>query len=105
MIRHIIILNFVKEGHKDYLKLMEKTRPYVETIPGILSYQIFFNKSSYVAENIISIGLEIQFKDKEALDGFMVHPNHEQANKIFWEYLADPPFMVLTHLIDKKKAC
>lgn len=102
MIRHIVILNFHKNKHKDYLSLMEKTRPFVEKIPGILSYRIFFNESKYVAENIDSIGVEILFENNKSLEGFMAHPNHEKANQIFWDFLADPPFMTLTHSFEKK---
>ncbi len=97
MIRHIVIINFKKGLHKDYPALLEQTRPFLDHIPGIVSYKIFPNTSKYVPENVYGIAVEIVFEDKLALDGFMVHPKHVEANAIFEEYLADPPFMVLTH--------
>ncbi|MCX6989668.1 MAG: Dabb family protein [Chlamydiae bacterium] len=98
MIRHIVIIHFTKSS-LDYLALLEKTRALMNEIPGIISYQLFRNDSKYVPENIISIGVEIQFKDKHALDVFMEHPKHFEANAIFEKYLSDPPYMVLTHEI------
>jgi quinol monooxygenase YgiN len=98
MIRHIVILQFYKDG-KDYLRLMKQTIPLVKQIPGIVSYELFPNQSKYIPQNITSIGLEIKFKDQNALDVFMTHPNHYKANAIFEKYLANPPYMVLTHPI------
>ncbi len=98
MIRHIVIIHF-KKNSLDYLALMEKTRPFVSQIDGVISYQLFQNTSTYVPENVISIGVEILFKDKHALDVFMTHPKHYDANAIFEKFMADPPFMVLTHEI------
>lgn len=98
MIRHIVILHF-KKSAIDYLALLEKTRPFLNQIPGIISYHLYQNDSKYVPENITSVGVEIIFKDKYALDVFMSHPKHFEANAIFEKYLADPPYMVLTHEI------
>lgn len=98
MIRHIVILHF-KKSSLDYLALLEKTRPILNQIPGIISYQLYPNDSKYVPKNISSVGVEILFKDKKALDVFMNHPKHFEANAIFEKYLADPPYMVLTHEI------
>ena len=98
MLRHIIIIHF-KKSSLDYLALMEKTRPYINQIPGILSYQLFKNNSKYVPKNVSSIGVEIHFKDAHALDVFMKHPKHYEANAIFEKFMADPDFMVLNHEI------
>ena len=97
MIRHIVILHFQKKFNKDYLSLLEKTRPLLVGIPGLISFQIFPNSSKYVPEEIFSIGVEIIFEDKDALNVFMNHPKHYEANAIFEKYLADPSYMVLTH--------
>lgn len=96
MIRHIVIIHF-KKSSLDYLALLEKTRPLISEIPGVISYQLFRNESTYVPEDVSSIGAEIHFKDKHALDVFMKHTNHFKANAMFEKYLADPPYMVLTH--------
>ena len=98
MIRHIVILHF-KKSDMDHLALLEKTRPFLNQIPGIISYNLYKNDSKYVPKNIASAGVEIIFKDKHALDVFMNHPKHFEANAIFEKYLADPPYMVLTHEI------
>ena len=98
MIRHIVILHF-KKSSVDYLSLLERTKPILKQIPGIISFRLYPNDSKYVPENIISIGVEILFVDKNALDVFMNHPKHFEANAIFEKYLADPPYMVLTHEI------
>ena len=98
MIRHIVILQF-KKTSLDYLALLEKTRPLVNEIPGITQYSLYLNESKYVPKNVISVGVEILFKDKHALDIFMKHPKHFEANALFEKYLADPPYMVLTHEI------
>ena len=98
MIRHIVILQFQKTS-LDYLALLEKTRPLVNEIPGITQYSLYLNESKYVPKNVISVGVEILFKDKHALDIFMKHPKHFEANALFEKYLADPPYMVLTHEI------
>jgi len=98
MIRHIVILHF-KKSSLNYLELVETTRPFLKQIPGIISFHLYPNESKYVPENVSSIGVEIIFKDKKALEIFMKHPNHFKANAIFEKYLADPPFMVLTHEI------
>ena len=45
------------------------------------------------------IGVEILFEDNNALEVFMNHPKHFEANAIFEKHLADPPYMVLTHEI------
>ena len=50
-------------------------------------------------ENVLSIGVEILFEDQIALEVFMKHPKHYEANALFEKYLADPPYMVLTHEI------
>lgn len=99
MIRHIIILYFQKTLHDDYPALLEGIRPLLDQIPGIVSYQVFPNDSRYVPEDISSVGIEMIFEDRSALDIFMNHPKHYEANAIFEEYLADPPYMVLTHEI------
>jgi hypothetical protein len=83
----------------DYLALLEKTRPFLNQIPGIISYHLYPNDSKYIPKNIASVGVEIIFKDKHALDVFMNHPKHFEANAIFEKHLADPPYMVLTHEI------
>jgi hypothetical protein len=69
----------------------------LKEIPGLISFQIFSNDSKYVPENVSSIGIEILFKDENALEVFMNHPKHYEANAIFEKYLANPPYMVLTH--------
>ena len=97
MIRHIVIIHFQKDLCEDYPTLLEKTRPYIEQIPGIVSYKIFQNESKYVPDHVCSLGVEIIFKDRDALNTFMEHPKHYEANHIFEKYLADPPYMVLTH--------
>ena len=97
MIRHIVILHFKKSFNKDYLSLLKETIPFLEQILGINSYQIYPNESKYVPEDVCSIGVEIIFEDKNALNVFMEHPKHYEANSIFEEYLADPPYMVLTY--------
>jgi len=98
VIRHIVILHF-KKCDVDYLALLEKTRPILNQIPGIVSYHLYPNDSKYVPKNITSVGVEIIFKDRNALDVFMTHPKHFEANAVFEKYLADPPYMVLTHEI------
>jgi hypothetical protein len=99
MIRHIVILHFQKKYAMDFKALVEKTRPLLAKIPGIVKFSIYQNDSKYVPEGISSLGVEILFKDKEALEVFMHHPKHFEANEIFVKYLADPPYMVLTHEI------
>jgi len=99
MIRHIVILHFQKDLHKDYLTLLEKTRPFLDKMPGITKYEIYPNDSKYVPKNVYSVGVEIIFENKTALEGFMKNPKHYEANAIFEKYLADPPYMVLTHEI------
>ncbi|MCC2667498.1 MAG: Stress responsive Barrel Domain [Gammaproteobacteria bacterium] len=99
MIRHIVILHFKKEYHKDYFKLLESTRPLLSQIPGIVRYNIFENESKYTPEHIYSLGAEIIFKNENALENFMSHPKHYEANSIFEAYLAEPGYMVLTHKI------
>lgn len=98
MIRHIVIIHF-KKSSQDYLALLEKTRHLVNQIPGIISYKLYQNDSRYVPDGVSSVGVEILFKDKDALEVFMNHPKHYEANAIFEKYLADPPYMVLTHEI------
>lgn len=98
MIRHIVILQFQKKP-MDYMALLEKTSPLLKEIPGIVPYSLYTNESKYIPENVVSIGVEILFKDKNALQIFMQHPKHFEANAIFEKYLADPPYMVLTHEI------
>lgn len=83
----------------DYMALLEKTRPLLKEIPGIVQYSLYANESKYVPGNVISIGVEILFENKHALEIFMNHPKHFEANAIFEKYLADPPYMVLTHEI------
>lgn len=95
MIRHIVILLFQKNEPKDYFELLEKTKPLITQIPGVLSYKIFHNKSHYIPEDTYSIGVEILFESDKALEVFMTHPNHYEANKLFEDYLSD--YMVLTH--------
>ena len=96
-IRHIVILNFKKSDQKNYITLLEATKPLISQIPGIISYAIYENESRYTPDNIISLGVEIIFENQNALETFMDHPKHYEANKIFEKYLADPAYMVLTH--------
>jgi hypothetical protein len=96
-IRHIVILNFKKGVHQDYTELLNSTKPLILQIPGIISYKIYLNESHYTPEDVISFGVELIFKDQEALNIFMEHPLHYEANAIFEKYLADPAYMVLTH--------
>jgi Stress responsive A/B Barrel Domain len=97
MIRHLVILHFRKDLHADYPALLERTKPMLEQIPGIVSFQIFPNDSRYIPKDVYSLGIEIMFEDRAALDCFMNHPKHYEANATFERYLADPPYMVLTH--------
>jgi len=83
--------------HKDYFLLLENTRVFIEAIPGVLVYKIIPNHSKYVPDNVESFGVEIHFKSSKELNVFMEHPKHYEANATFEEYLADPPYMVLTH--------
>lgn len=96
MIRHIVILHF-KKSSLDYFALLEKTKPFLREIPGIISYKIYPNDSRYVPKDIISAGVEILFENKNPFEIFMEHPKHYEANAIFEQHLADPPYMVLTH--------
>lgn len=97
MIRHIVILQFEKGPDRDFKQLLETTRPCLDQIPGIIKFSIYQNESKYVPEGICSFGVEILFRDRNALELFMQHPKHFEANTIFEQYLADPPYMVLTH--------
>jgi hypothetical protein len=99
VVRHIVILNFQKGLYIDYYGLIERTRPYLAEIPGIISYNIFQNESKYTPQDVVSIGVEIIFKDQNAVDVFMAHPKHYEANALFEKYFANPPYMVLTHKI------
>ncbi len=81
------------------MSLLEKTRPLVDQIPGIVSFHLYPNSSKYVPEDIISVGLELVFENKKALNVFMNHPKHHEADTIFKKYLAEPIRMVLTHEI------
>ncbi len=106
MIRHIVILQFQKKPI-NYSALLEKTRPFLREIPGIVDYSIYRNDSKYIPENMISFGVELIFKDNNSFNVFMNHPKHYEANAIFEKYLADPPYMVLTHYLenhDRKSA-
>jgi heme-degrading monooxygenase HmoA len=103
MIRHIVILHFKKNLHNDYFQLLQSTRPLISQIPGIITYNIFKNESKYTPEYAYSLGVEIIFKDENALEVFMNHPKHYEANAIFESYLADPSYMVLTHKIDSNE--
>jgi hypothetical protein len=100
MIRHIVILYLQKNSRIDYLAILEKTTPLVMQIPGILKYEIYRNKSQYVPNDVESFGIEMTFMNQDALDIFMEHPKHFEANQLFEMYLANPPYMVLTHEID-----
>ena len=104
MIRHIVIIHFQKKAGLDYLALLEKTRPLIEQISGVIRYQLYRNESKYVPEQVTSIGVEILFKDQRALELFMEHPQHFEANALFEKHFADPPYMVLTHPIEEKHA-
>lgn len=97
MIRHIVILHFKKSFDKDYFKILKDTKPLISQIPGVITYNIYENKSKYTPEDIFSLGVEIIFKDENALEIFMNHPKHYEANALFEAYLADPGYMVLTH--------
>ena len=97
MIRHIVIIQFKKDLHPNYSELMEKTRPFLAQIPGIVDYKIYPNCSKYVPKDIFSLGVQIYFENQKAMDIFMEHPKHYEANALFEKYLADPPYMVLTH--------
>ena len=79
--------------------LRELTRSLIMEIPGVRDYDVFRNDSKYVPENISGFGVEIIFENQKALDVFMEHPKHFEANALFEKYLADPPYMVLTHEI------
>ena len=96
-VRHIVILHFKKTCNQDYFKLLELTRPLISQIAGIISYNIYKNESKYIPDDIISLGIEIIFENQGALETFMGHPKHYEANTIFEKYLADPAYMVLTH--------
>jgi hypothetical protein len=97
MIRHIVILHFKKDLHSDYYALMCGTKSMILQIPGVISYEIFENESKYTPHDVLSLGVEIIFEDESALDTFMEHPKHYDANALFEKYLADPGYMVLTH--------
>jgi hypothetical protein len=97
MIRHIVILHFKKDLDKDYFKLLESTKPLLFKIIGILSYSIYKNESKYTPDNVYSLGVEIVFKNQSALENFMKHPKHYEANASFKPYLANPAYFVLTY--------
>ena len=97
MIKHVVIINFEKKFNINYQALLEETKPLILSIPGVLKYEIFKNESHYTSENIISFGVEINFENWSALEVFMTHSNHFDANRRFEKYLATPPFMVLTY--------
>ena len=103
MIRHIVILHFKKSLDIDYFKLLESTRPFISQIIGIISYSIYKNESKYTPENIYSLGVEIVFQDQNALENFMTHPKHYEANAIFESYLATPAYFVLTYHMESSK--
>ena len=96
-IRHIVILNFKKNDQVNFLDLMESARPLIENMEGISGYHIYKNESRYIPREISSIGVQIDFDSEAALESFMNNPKHYEANKLFEEYLADPPFSALTH--------
>jgi heme-degrading monooxygenase HmoA len=96
-VRHIVILHFKKSFDVNYAELMESTRSFIENMPGITKYYIYENESRYTPDDVVSIGVQINFEDDQALQDFMDNPKHYEANTIFEKYLADPPYMVLTH--------
>lgn len=98
-IRHIVILNFKNECEVNYIDLMESTRSLIENMPGVIKYAIYENESRYTPEHVISIGIQIDFENDEALQNFMENPSYYEVNATFEKYLADPPFMVLTHRV------
>lgn len=100
MIRHIVILNFKKGAHEDYLALLESTKPLILSISGVDSYSIYENESQYTPENVCSFGVELFFKNEAGLCNFMKDPAHYEANSYFEKYLADPAYMVLTHKVN-----
>ena len=69
-IRHIVIINFKKNYQQDYIALLEKTKPLISQIPGIISYSIYENESKYTPGDIISLGVEIIFENQSALEIF-----------------------------------
>ncbi|SCA58943.1 hypothetical protein AB751O23_BI_00080, partial [Chlamydiales bacterium SCGC AB-751-O23] len=71
--------------------------PILNQISEIISYQIYPNDSKYTPQDVYSLDVEIIFRDKVAFDVFMKQPKHYEANAIFDKYLANPPYMVLTH--------
>lgn len=99
MMRHIVILHFKKNLDKNYFKLLESTKPLISQISGIIKYSIYKNESKYTPDDVCSLGVEIIFQDKNALENFMLHPKHYEANAIFESYLANPGYFVLTHQI------
>lgn len=96
-IKHIVILNFDKSHAVDFMGLMEKTRPYIEDMRGVTRYAIHENESKYTPDHVFSVGVEIDFKDNEALESFMQDQKHYEANALFEAYLADSPYAVLTY--------
>jgi quinol monooxygenase YgiN len=101
-IRHIVIINFRIEEKENAISGMNKTRSLVAKIPGIISYSIFENISQYTDKDHFSVGVEILFEDKEALEVFMKDEKHYEANALFESYLSTPAYMVLTHKVGKE---
>ncbi|MGE3954149.1 MAG: Dabb family protein [Parachlamydiales bacterium] len=99
MIRHLIIIHFRAGAHPDYLALMGQVRQLTLQIEGIQSFKVYPNESHYVPEGIESVGVEILFKNRDALNRFMEDPRHKEANALFEQYLATPGYMVLTHAV------
>ncbi len=97
MIRHLIILHFREGLHEDYPALLADAKRLVLQIPGLVNFVIYSYESRFVPDGIYCLGVEIVFEDRHALDVFMEHPKHYEANALFEQYLADPGYMVLTH--------
>lgn len=97
MIRHLVIIYFDKTKKIDAEKGLKKTPPLVRQIKGVLDYKIYNNLSHYTPDNCFSLGVEILFEDQSALEAFMTHPLHKEANQLFEHYMIPPSFAALTY--------
>ena len=96
-IRHTVIVQFKKgllEEH-EYSSILWDAGNLIKQIPGVREYETSYNDSKFIPEDVTSLGVEIIFENQAALDVFMEHPKHFEANALFEKYLADAP-MVLT---------
>jgi hypothetical protein len=100
MINHIVILKIATDiNDTEIQKVFNALAKLVDVIPGLMSFSGGENNSPECINRGYSHAFHMTFKDANARDAYLPHPEHERVKKMIGNILdkGDDPVLVIDY--------